>query len=112
MPVWFLPVAGNVNNRIKETDENKPGDFFVLSNGITIVTKKARIDKKQSKLRMTGVSVVNGAQTTGAIHAAGPIHAKNLSVLARIITVDNPAVISAIVACNTTQNSIVACRHL
>jgi hypothetical protein len=101
-------VAGNVNNRIKETAEKEPGDFFVLNNGITIVTKKARFDKKQSKLRVNGVSVVNGAQTTGAIHAAGPAHAKNVCVLARIITVDNPAMISAIVAGNNTQNSIVA----
>jgi hypothetical protein len=69
-------VAGNVNNRIKETVEHKPGDFFVLNNGITIVTKKARIDKKQSRLRISGVSVVNGAQTTGAVHAASLEHAK------------------------------------
>ena len=59
-------------------------------------------------MRITGISVVNGAQTTGAIHAAGPKHAKNVSVLAKIITVDNPAMISAIVAGNNTQNSIVA----
>jgi hypothetical protein len=101
-------VAGNVNNRIKETAERNPGDFFVLNNGVTIVTKKARVDKKQSKLRITGVSVVNGAQTTGAIHAAGPTHASNVCVVARIITVDNPAMIPAIVAGNNTQNSIVA----
>lgn len=101
-------VAGNVNNRIKETVEGNPGEFFVLNNGITIVTKKVRVDKKHAKLRISGVSVVNGAQTTGAIHAAGPHHAKNVSVLARIITVDDPAKISAIVAGNNTQNSIVA----
>lgn len=101
-------VAGNVNNRIKETAERNPGDFFVLNNGITIVTKKAKVDRKQGKLRITGVSVVNGAQTTGAVHAAGPANAKNVCVLARIITVRDPAMISAIVAGNNTQNSIVA----
>ncbi len=105
-------VAGNVNNRIKETAENKPGEFFVLNNGITIITKKAKLErnrsKKKAKLDITGISVVNGAQTTGAIHAAGHDHAKNVSVLARIITVDNPAMIPAIVAGNNTQNSIVA----
>ncbi len=47
-------------------------------------------------------------KTTGAIHAAGPDRAKNVSVLAKIITVDNPAMIPAIVAGNNTQNSIVA----
>ena len=99
-------VSGNVNNRIKETAENNPGDFFVLNNGITVVTKKAELDEEKATLRIQGVSVVNGAQTTGAIHAAGAEHAKNVSVLARVITLDNPEMISAIVAGNNTQNSI------
>jgi AIPR protein len=101
-------VSGNVNNRIKETAEKNPGNFFVLNNGITVVTKKAELAEDEAKLHIYGVSVVNGAQTTGAIHAAGAEHAKNVSVLARVITVDNPAMISAIVAGNNTQNSIVA----
>jgi len=101
-------VSGNVNNRIKETAEKHPGNFFVLNNGITIVTKKARLDTKKGELRINGVSVVNGAQTTGAIHAAGSAHSKNVSVLARVITVDDPETIPSIVAGNNTQNSILA----
>jgi hypothetical protein len=99
-------VSGNVNNRIKETAESNPGDFFILNNGITLVTKKAEF--KDPMLQVTGLSVVNGAQTTGAIHAVGAEHAKNVSVLARIIVVDNESMIPAIVAGNNTQNSIVA----
>ena len=99
-------VSGNVNNRIKETTERNPGDFFVLNNGITVVTKKAQFN--DPILQITGVSVVNGAQTTGAIHAAGATHARNVSVLAKIIVVDDEAMIPAIVAGNNTQNSIVA----
>lgn len=101
-------VSGNVNNRIKETAENNPGSFFVLNNGITVVTKKAEHDENGAMLHISSVSVVNGAQTTGAIHAAGPDHAKNVSVLARVVTVESPAMIAAIVAGNNTQNSIVA----
>ena len=101
-------VSGNVNNRIKETAETNPGNFFVLNNGITIVTKKAKLDPKKGELRISGVSVVNGAQTTGAIHAAGSAHSKNVSVLARVITVDDPETIPSIVAGNNTQNSILA----
>lgn len=99
-------VSGNVNNRIKETAEKNPGNFFVLNNGITLVTKKA--DPNGSKLRIHGVSVVNGAQTTGAIHAAGPENAENVSVLARFIVADDARMIPVIVAANNTQNSIVA----
>jgi hypothetical protein len=99
-------VAGNVNNRIRTTAEESPGMFFVLNNGITLVTKKAEAD--DSRLRIYGVSVVNGAQTIGAIHAVGVDHAKNVSVVARIIVVDDEKMIPRIVAGNNTQNSIVA----
>jgi hypothetical protein len=101
-------VPRNVNNRIRETVEKSPGHFFILNNGITLVTKKAEFDEQKGILRVHGVSVVNGAQTTGAIHAAGRDNAKNVSALARFITVDNPAMISMIVTGNNTQNSIVA----
>src|SRR4051812_12571408 len=59
-------VAGNVNYQIKKTAEGKPGNFFVLNNGITLVTKKAELQPDDVTLRIYGVSVVNGAQTTGA----------------------------------------------
>jgi hypothetical protein len=101
-------VSGNVNNRIKDTTEKSPGNFFILNNGITLVTKKTEHDDDKGILTIHGLSIVNGAQTTGAIHAAGPEHAKNVSVLARIITVDNEVMIATIVAGNNTQNSIVA----
>jgi len=101
-------VSGNVNNRIKETATEKPGDFFVLNNGITLVTKKTELDEKHGHLYIHGLSVVNGAQTIGAIHSAGEDNAKNVSVLTRVITVDDPKMIPAIVAGNNTQNSILA----
>jgi len=99
-------VAGNVNNRIRTTAEKDPGLFFVLNNGITLVTKKAELH--DSILHIHGVSVVNGAQTTGAIHAVGPDTAKNVSVLGRVIVVNDEKMIPVIVAGNNTQNSIVA----
>jgi AIPR protein len=101
-------VSGNVNNRIKETATDNPGDFFVLNNGITLVTKKTEPVPGSKSLRIHGVSVVNGAQTIGAIHSAGEENAKNVSVLTRVITVDDPKMIPAIVAGNNTQNSILA----
>lgn len=101
-------VSGNVNNRIQDTAEKSPGNFFVLNNGITLITKKADLAKNDPILHIHGVSIVNGAQTTGAIHAAGPENAKKVSVLARVVTVDEPTLISSIVAGNNTQNSIVA----
>ena len=100
--------GGNVNNRIQTTVEKNPGLFFVLYNGITIVTKKADLDASGKILHMHSISIVNGAQTTGAIHAAGENNAKNVNVLTRVITVADEKLISEIVAGNNTQNSIVA----
>ena len=96
----------NVNNTIKTTAESESGVFYIFNNGITIVCNKA--DYENKTLTIHGISVVNGAQTTGAIHAAGREHAKNVSVAARVIVVDDTALIPRIVAANNTQNAIVA----
>ncbi|MGA7155898.1 MAG: AIPR family protein [Acidobacteriaceae bacterium] len=100
--------SGNVNNRIKDTVEKSPEKFFVLNNGITIITKKAVLSKDRKRLALHGISIVNGAQTTGAVHAAGKAHAANIFVLTRVITVQDEKLISEIVAGNNTQNSIMA----
>jgi hypothetical protein len=50
--------SGNVNNRIKTTAEKSPGNFFVLNNGITLVTKKAEILADDKTLRIHGVLYV------------------------------------------------------
>ena len=79
--------------------------FYIFNNGITIVCKQASYDRNTLTIR--GISIVNGAQTTGAIHAAGRDHAKDTSVLARVIVVAE-TMIPRIVAANNTQNAIVA----
>ena len=98
--------ARNVNNKIKVTIEKESGVFFIFNNGITIVCNKANYENEF--LNVHGISVVNGAQTTGAIYAAGREHASNISVVARIIVVDDHRMIPGIVAANNTQNAIVA----
>ena len=96
----------NVNNTIRTTAESESGVFYIFNNGITIVCNKA--DYKNGTLNIHGISVVNGAQTTGAIHAAGREHANNVSVVARVIAVDDQTMIPRIVVANNTQNEIVA----
>ena len=96
----------NVNNTIKITAETDSGVFFIFNNGITIVSNKA--DHENGTLKIQGISVVNGAQTTGAIHAAGRERANNVSIVARVIVVDDEKMIPHIVTANNTQNAIVA----
>ena len=61
----------NINNGIKKTAEREPENFWAYNNGLTILVKflseyrrKQRMDFKFS---FRGMSMVNGAQTTGAI---------------------------------------------
>ena len=96
----------NVNNNIKKTAESESGVFYIFNNGITIISNKAHYYNESLNIR--GISIVNGAQTTGAIHAAGREHAESLSVVARIVVVDDQSMIPSIVAANNTQNAIVA----
>ena len=96
----------NVNNNIKNTAESEAGVFYIFNNGITIVSNKAIYDN--GTLNIHGISVVNGAQTTGAIHAAGRENASNVTVSGRVIVVEDQVLIPRIVAANNTQNAIVA----
>lgn len=98
--------TGNVNNTIRSTAESKAGVFYIFNNGITIVCKQAV--HEDDILTIHGISVVNGAQTTGAIHSAGREHANEVAVLARIIVVHDETMIPDIVTANNTQNAIVA----
>ncbi|MBP3954391.1 AIPR family protein [Gemmata sp. G18] len=65
-----------VNERIRETLQGEPANFFYLNNGLTAYCQKldvARTDlANHEKKRVTakGFSIVNGAQTLGTIHAA------------------------------------------
>ena len=59
-----------VNTAIEETVRRHPDDFFYLNNGITAVTQtltQAGGNEAQCAFGLTNVSIVNGAQTAGAI---------------------------------------------
>jgi hypothetical protein len=100
--------ARNVNNTIRDTAQQRPDEFFILNNGVTLITNEAKLLDNPRRLRVSGLSVVNGAQTTGSLFAAGALHASQVSLLARVIRVSDDTLIGKIVAGNNTQNSIVA----
>jgi hypothetical protein len=100
--------ARNVNSTIRDTAQQRPDEFFILNNGVTLITNEAKLLESPRRLRVSGLSVVNGAQTTGSLFAAGALHASHVSLLARVIRVSDDKLIGKIVAGNNTQNSIVA----
>ncbi len=62
-----------VNTAIEETVKRRPGDFFYLNNGLTAVADTitpAIGTPDRRNFRLTNISIVNGAQTAGAIATA------------------------------------------
>ncbi len=65
-----------VNTAIEETVRRRPGDFFYLNNGLTAVADaitQAAGTPSRCNFRLTNVSIVNGAQTAGAIATAAVV---------------------------------------
>lgn len=95
-----------INTTIKDSAENKPDNFWVYNNGITILTLGVTLKKTDTEL--TGISIINGAQTTGSIGHTDPAKhdLSQVKVLCRIVKCDNPEIIGDIVKYNNTQNEI------
>lgn len=95
-----------INLEIRQTAETKPNDFWVFNNGVTLLTLK--MDPKPDGTELEGISIINGAQTTGSIgsvdvskHSLVPV-----KVLGRIIECSDADTIGDIVRFNNTQNQI------
>lgn len=118
----FLGVSRRqkINMGIRNTIEKSPENFFVYNNGITILTEKIMMD--EDAITLKGISIINGAQTTGSIGNAGLIsyngeitnqlhwenseHLEKMNVLCRIIEAEDQETIANIVKFNNTQNNI------
>ena len=98
----YSKTESNINYQIKSTANEEPNNFWVYNNGITALTNE--IDMKTSRIR--GISIINGAQTTGALAAADESAAKNSSVMIRIVESKSPDLIDKIIRFNNTQNAI------
>lgn len=94
-----------INSGIKTTAEKQPKNFWVFNNGITILTTK--VTKEKNSVKLEGISIINGAQTTGSIGSLdGSIDLKEVKVLARVIECSEHTTIDEIVKFNNTQNKI------
>lgn len=94
-----------INSSIKSTAERQPSDFWVFNNGITLLTKEIIKEGRTTKLR--GISIINGAQTTGSLGSVDPkIDLSKVSVMCRVVVCKNPEKIDDIVKYNNTQNRI------
>lgn len=97
---------GNINHQIKQTLAAEPENFWVFNNGITALTHEIR--QNDSNLEIRGISIINGAQTSGALGESDEANVKDAKVLCRIVSSDHPALVSKIIRYNNTQNKIIA----
>ncbi|WP_257807043.1 AIPR family protein [Burkholderia glumae] len=95
-----------INTGIRQSAETKPKDFWVFNNGITLLTLAHQSGKDDCEL--TGISIINGAQTTGSIGSVDIKRSdlKDVKVLCRMIECTDTQTINEIVKFNNTQNEI------
>ena len=101
----------NINNGIKSTANQSPADFWVYNNGITALTLDYVVGKRQRgkyKIKLIGISIVNGAQTTESIGSLTKEPGEDLIVPIRLVRTSNEKIIENIVRYNNSQNKIQA----
>ncbi len=101
----------NINNGIKKTAQEQPHNFYVYNNGITALVldyELGRRGKSGRKLKITGISIVNGAQTTGSIANLPENPTPDLQVSIRFVKAKKDTIISNVVRFNNSQNKLQA----
>jgi hypothetical protein len=97
---------GGINERIIDTAQSRPGEFWALNNGITIVADS--FDKASNdEYTLRRFSIVNGCQTTVSLSKAveRTPEAGKAQVLVRIVGAKR-ALLTDIVRYNNTQNPV------
>lgn len=97
---------GGINEKIIETAQSKPGVFWALNNGITIVADSYE-GISETRYQLNQFSIVNGCQTTVSLSKAieKSVAAAESEVLVRIVGA-RKALLSDIVRYNNTQNPV------
>jgi hypothetical protein len=100
--------AQNINHSIEETARQKPGRFWAYNNGVTALVHDYTTPLRNSRgrLRLSGIAIVNGAQTTGALSQSGSGAIDEIAVLGRFIKSDNDEIVEEIIRYNNSQNPI------
>lgn len=97
---------GGINEKMIETAETKPGIFWALNNGVTIVAESYE-SITERKFKLQQFSIVNGCQTTVSLCKAidRQPDAANSEVLVRVVGA-RKSLLTDIVRYNNTQNPV------
>lgn len=98
----------NINNGIKTTATEEPELFWAFNNGITAIVNDYHPPKDGNKLKIEGISIVNGAQTTGAIGNLEKEPDPKLKLPIRLMKTSDPDLVLKIMRYNNSQNKVEA----
>jgi hypothetical protein len=98
----------NINNGIKKTARDSPQLFWAFNNGLTAIVNDFRYNEASGLLTILGLSIVNGAQTTGAIGSLDDPPESDALVPARFVKSVDPETVNGIIRFNNSQNRIEA----
>lgn len=101
----------NINNGIKHTAADEPENFFIYNNGITALVLGYELGprlKSGRRLKINGISIVNGAQTTGSLSNTDGKLSPDVLVPVRFIIAKNESLVSNVVRYNNSQNRLQA----
>jgi hypothetical protein len=97
--------ARNINRQIERTAQDEPQNFWVYNNGIAVLTNGINIDGHD--LHLSGIAIINGAQTTGSLaQAAARGSLGDANVLVRAIKCNDSSLVDSVIRYNNTQNPI------
>ena len=94
-----------INLGIMETIAAQPENFWAYNNGITALVNSYTVpDCEENKLSISGITIINGAQTTGAISNVESLN--DAWVPIRFIVCNDTTIIDEIISNNNKQNEI------
>ena len=101
----------NINNGIKLTAQTEPDNFYVYNNGVTALVLDYKLGKRshgKQRLTITGISIVNGAQTTGSLSSTPGSLSPNIQVAIRFVKATRDHIVENVVRFNNSQNKLQA----
>lgn len=93
-----------INLGIMETVQEQPENFWAYNNGLTALVNDYKIEEGNIK-EVHGITIINGAQSTGAIGAVEELK-DDFLVPIRFIVCNDPKIIEEIINNNNKQNEI------
>jgi len=97
-----------INAGIQLSAKTSPQDFFVFNNGITALVHDFEINADSEIESITGIGIVNGAQTTGSLgELEVDTDLSGIQIGVRFIKCENKETVRSITKFNNSQNKVI-----